>query len=190
MHKDPIIANQWKLAISQHFVVAKSLEKIEKGLICAEHFETSAFKRKNKSELKKGAIPSIFKAVSPITIATSTTVSSALTAATTSANIPVATDATDEPNIDTICIDCERKNDIIVYQRKLIEDLRAKVKRLNDRKNYLGKAKEQISASLQKIKQEKLVDDNLFRQLQVKTILLECLFHFIIWIDLILDHTR
>lgn len=179
MPKDAIIADQWKLVVSRHLVHPTSLDKVEKGLICAEHFEPSAFKRKNKSQLKKGSIPTIFGVVAPAAVAIVTTSTTASTVASASANLTIATDATDQPNIDTICVDCENKDDIIEFQRKKIEDLRAKVKQLNDKTYYLGRAKEKISASLNKIKQDKLVDDNLFRQLQVKPILFVFKFHYI-----------
>lgn len=188
--KDPVFAEQWKSVISQNVTAPTIPYALEKGLICAEHFEQTAFKRKNKCELKKGSIPSIFQAFPQSTVAIDTTIATAstdtvaadkidATVANASTSITIAADANAISNEETICIQCEKKDDIIAYQKRIIENLRVKVKRVNDKAYYLGKTKEAMSASLLKIKNEKLVDDNLYRQLQVALTSFLYLLHYV-----------
>lgn len=52
--KNRMIAVQWNAALG----IDTSL--FVQGLICADHFEDKYFKRKNKTELKPGAVPTLF----------------------------------------------------------------------------------------------------------------------------------
>lgn len=54
--KNEHLNQQWRTRLGV------SSEHVYRGLICSEHFVYEDFKRKNKSELKPNAIPSIFKA--------------------------------------------------------------------------------------------------------------------------------
>lgn len=52
--KNRLIAVQWNAALGI------DSNKFVQGLVCAEHFEDKYFKRKNKTELKPDALPTIF----------------------------------------------------------------------------------------------------------------------------------
>lgn len=153
MPKETTVADKWRLILLEKIGASDTSYVINKGLICAEHFKPTDFVRKNRTELKKGSMPSIFNRIEKETVAT------------------VSIEEPDSPQIvqdaNEICIDCERKDDIIIYQKKKIEDLQKQIKTLNDKTNYLKKAKTKIAAILLKMKNEKLVDDEVHKQLQV-----------------------
>lgn len=73
---------------------------------------------------------------------------------------------------DDICNECERKDDIISYQKRKIEELQKQIKSMHDKTRYLEKAKAKIAEILLKMKNEKLVDDEGHKQLQVVLVIL------------------
>lgn len=52
--KNRLISIQWNVALGI------DEDKFAQGLVCQDHFEDKHFKRKNKTELKPDAVPTIF----------------------------------------------------------------------------------------------------------------------------------
>lgn len=186
--KNHDVAAKWNIALGFDG------NKILHGFVCFEHFEDDRFKRKNKSELKADAIPTIIELAEPIpTLASATSRSDTVaensiepeffdemdgingcakqisdclsnevivTIATVPAVRPV-------PTTRSQCQECKKRGYLISKQQDEIRELRMKLKKANAKIYYLDSTKRKLETAFSEMKQEKLINEELSKSLEV-----------------------
>lgn len=141
-----ITSNEWKSAINAHYP-----GKIIGGSICFEHFQQSDFKTKNKSQLKPGAIPSIFNEENDVNDTEPINNSHELSGSIEHQN----------------CEECKLKDDLIEKYRKQVDQLQKSLKKERNKAYYLESTKNKLTAALSELKEKRIVDVQLLNALQV-----------------------
>lgn len=170
------MATQWKLAIGI------DCNKCVKAFVCSEHFCENDFKRKNKSELKKGSVPTIFKAIEqdnndarepnrPTQLNDKIERNGHNEVDDTRESIDHI-EHNDSHQMDDFignvqCTSCNRKDVLIENYERQIEKLKKDLKSARNKAYYLESVKKKLSTILSQMKEDKLIDDKLLKSLEV-----------------------
>lgn len=186
--KDQAIAKKWNIALGLE------VNKIVHGHVCCEHFNENDFKRKNKTNLRSDAIPTIIvekEALKPIETIEPTpvpisihsppdahrtfdTVDSNLSEAI--AMVEISHSQHDQHGPITqcqTCKECVKKDYLIDLQKMKIHDLQIKLKKSNSKIWHLESMKRKLDAAFLKLKKEELLNEELCTALQVKNVIIK-----------------
>lgn len=171
------IADKWKDA------VGIDRNKICNGFVCVEHFEDKYFKRRNKTELKLNAIPTIF--IDHCLPGPSTDDLQFCSIPTVAINTDNKSENSDDgiDILDTVydtddttssksglvaCKLCKSKDLTIEEKGKIISFLRKQLKSTKSKVAYLEKTQLKLDKTLKDMRQAELINTELCKSLEVK----------------------
>lgn len=159
-----------------------------KAFVCCEHFQDENFKRKNKSELKKGSVPTIFKICEPNLTTYNSNHSpqpqppqplqqsqTDFEENTISSEIPPTAQVTAElsqPINENICLNhqclsCYKKDELIEKYEIKIEELKKKLISARNKAYFLEKVKQKLNNTLLEMEQNKIINKKQWENLEV-----------------------
>lgn len=177
--KNRDIAEKWNIALG--FEAKKCIY----GFVCFEHFESDDFKRNDKTVLEPHAVPKVVTAAQNPSIQENRnsntlelndpddSISAFQECSSTSVDDSVDGNNSQIPLI-TQCTQCVKKEylisekDYIISEKdEEIKELHKKLKKANAKIWYLEKIKRKLDSAFSELKQQKLLDENMYETLEV-----------------------
>lgn len=188
--KDRNIASQWNIALGFDG------DKIINGKVCIEHFEEENINRGKLAQLKKDAVPKIFKQSTKInkndnelgvSVLSSSECSTSVSRSPLAETIATAqsfdrdkTNVSNEKknklvesvatnqNIDnSSCNNCKIKDQLILLKDSDIKNLKIDLKKTQNRIYYLENTQSKLQTALSELKEKQLLDAELCKKLEV-----------------------